>query len=103
MVYALDERAGTFPLFLLYPYMYSVENIFKIFKLVNAFIIVSCVFQVCAFHLAIIAILTMHLSVSGAVVLLGGVLLLVLVFPSLWLFGLFWADRLWGAAHVIKA
>ncbi len=41
----------------------------------------------------------MHLSVSGAVVLLGGVLLLAPVFPSLWLLGLFWAERLWGAAH----
>ncbi len=74
----------------------------QIFKLVNVFIIVSCVLQVCAFHLAIMGILTMHLSVSGAVVLLGGVLLLAPVFPSLWLLGLFWAERLWGAAHVIK-
>ncbi len=100
VVYALDERAGTLPLFLFYPYMYSVENIVKIFKSVNVFITVSCLFQkVGTFHLAIMGILTMHFSVSGAVVLLGGVLLLAPVFTSLWLLGLFWAERLWGAAH----
>jgi hypothetical protein len=93
----------TLPLFLLYPYMNFVENILEMGKLVNVFSIVSSLFQVFAFHLSIIGFLTMHLSVSGAVVLLGGVLLLLApVLPSLWLLGLFWAERLWGAAHVIK-